>query len=116
MIVYTEVRYDTYVGFISSIHTEQMPYSNIKFTFDDDGKLIDAEFIKENIDSYLDHEKHVNTWYNYRNKIRELTDVELSLLAEKYTGADGLDVVDYGRAIMQAYREKLNETSHPSPV
>ena len=109
MIVYTEVRYDTYVGFISSIHTEQMPYSNIKFTFDDDGKLIDAEFIKENIDSYLDHEKHVNTWYNYRNKIRELTDVELSLLAEKYTGADGLDVVDYGRAIMQAYREKLND-------
>ena len=109
MIVYTEVRYDTYVGFISSIHTEQMPYSNIKFTFDDDGKLIDAEFIKDNIDSYLDHEKHVNTWYNYRNKIRELTDVELSLLAEKYTGADGLDVVDYGRAIMQAYRENLNE-------
>ena len=49
MIVYTEVRYDTYVGFISSIHTEQMPYSNIKFTFDDDGKLIDAEFIKENL-------------------------------------------------------------------
>jgi hypothetical protein len=86
-----------------------MPYSNIKFTFDDDGKLIDAEFIKDNIASYLDHEKHVNTWYNYRNKIRELTDVELSLLAEKYTGADGLDVVDYGRAIMQAYREKLNE-------
>jgi hypothetical protein len=40
---------------------------------------------------------------------RELTDVELSLLAEKYTGADGLDVVDYGRAIMQAYREKLND-------
>lgn len=113
MIVYTEVRYDTYVGFISSIHTEQMPYSNIKFTFDDDGKLIDAEFIKENIDSYLDHEKHVNTWYNYRNKIRELTDVELSLLAEKYTGADGLDVVDYGRAIMQAYREKLNELNLP---
>ena len=32
MIVYTEVRYDTYVGFISSIHTEQMPYSNIKFS------------------------------------------------------------------------------------
>ena len=49
MIVYTEVRYDTYVGFISSIHTEQMPYSNIKFTFDDDGKLIDAEFIKEKL-------------------------------------------------------------------
>jgi hypothetical protein len=40
---------------------------------------------------------------------RELTDVELSLLAEKYTGADGLDVVDYGRAIMQAYKEKLND-------
>ena len=34
-------------AYISSIHTEQMPYSNIKFTFDDDGKLIDAEFIKE---------------------------------------------------------------------
>ena len=46
MIVYTEVRYDTYVGFISSIHTEQMPHSNIKLTFDDSGKLIDAEFIK----------------------------------------------------------------------
>ena len=61
-------------------------------------------------EDYLDHEKHVNTWFNYRNKIRELTDVELSLLAEEYTGADGLDVVDYGRAIMQAYREKLNDT------
>ena len=47
MIVYTEVKYDEYVGFISSIHTEQMPYSNLKFTFDDNGKLIDAEFIGE---------------------------------------------------------------------
>ena len=37
---------------------------------------------------------------------QELSDVELSLLAEKYTGADGLDVVDYGRAVMQAYGEK----------
>ena len=36
----------------------------------------------------------------------ELSDVELSLLAEKYTGADGLDVVDYGRAVMKVYREK----------
>ena len=45
MIVYTEVIYDTYVGFISSIHTEQMPHSNIKFTFDDSGKLIDAEYL-----------------------------------------------------------------------
>ena len=48
MIVYTEVRYDTYVGFISSIHTEQMPHSNIKFTFDDSGKLIDAEYLADN--------------------------------------------------------------------
>jgi hypothetical protein len=46
-IVYTEVRYDEYVGFISSIHTEQMPYSNVKFTFDDNGTLIDAEFLGE---------------------------------------------------------------------
>jgi hypothetical protein len=45
MIVYTEVKYDEYVGFMSSIHTEQMPYSNIKFTFDADGKLIDAEYL-----------------------------------------------------------------------
>ena len=37
---------------------------------------------------------------------QELSDVELSLLAEKYTGADGLDVVDYGRAVMKAYGEK----------
>jgi hypothetical protein len=35
-----------------------------------------------------------------------LSDVELSLLAEKYTGADGLDVVDYGRAIEQALEDK----------
>ena len=42
-------------------------------------------------------------------KIRELSDVELSFLAEKYTGADGLDVVDYGRAVMKAYRERLDE-------
>ena len=42
---------------------------------------------------------------------QELSDVELSLLAEKYTGADGLDVVDYGRAVMQAYGEKNYETA-----
>ena len=47
MIVYTEVRYDEYVGFISSIHTEETLHSNVKFTFDDNGKLIDAEFIKD---------------------------------------------------------------------
>jgi len=46
----------------------------------------------------------------------ELTDVELSLLAEKYTGADGLDVVDYGRAVMKAYRERLDEPKPTSNV
>lgn len=80
----------------------------VKQTAWEDGFIAGSQHQLEK-DSYLDHEKHVNTWYNYRNIIRELTDVELSLLAEKYTGADGLDVVDYGRAIMQAYREKLND-------
>jgi hypothetical protein len=37
-----------------------------------------------------------------------LSDVELSLLAEKYTGADGVDVVDYGRAVEQALKDKNN--------
>jgi hypothetical protein len=31
----------------ASIHTEQMPHSNIKFTFDDSGKLIDAEYLAD---------------------------------------------------------------------
>ena len=35
-----------------------------------------------------------------------LSDVELSLLAEEYTGADGLDVVDYGYAIEAKLKEK----------
>ena len=34
-----------------------------------------------------------------------LSDVELSLLAEEYTGADGLDVVDYGYAIEAKLKE-----------
>jgi hypothetical protein len=49
MIVYTEVRYDEYVGFISSIHTEETLHSNVKFTFDDNGTLIDAEFVGESV-------------------------------------------------------------------
>ena len=34
-----------------------------------------------------------------------ISDVELSLLAEEYTGADGLDVVDYGYAIEAKLKE-----------
>jgi len=32
-----------------------------------------------------------------------LTDEEYSVLAEKYTGADGLDCVDFGRAVARHY-------------
>ena len=78
----------------------------VKQTAWEDGFIAGSQHQLEK-DSYLDHEKHVNTWYNYRNKIRELTDVELSLLAEKYTGADGLDVVDYGRAIMKLKEKNI---------
>lgn len=41
------------------------------------------------------------------NEWQGLSDIELSLLAEKYTGADGLDVVDYGYAI-EAKLKELN--------
>jgi hypothetical protein len=34
---------------------------------------------------------------------KPLTSEEYSILAEKYTGADGLDCVDYGRAIARHY-------------
>ena len=37
-----------------------------------------------------------------------LTDIEYSILAEQYTGADGLDCVDYGRAIEAKLKEKNN--------
>ena len=38
--------------------------------------------------------------------VKELTDVEISLIAEEFTGADGLDVVDFGRAILRKAQEK----------
>jgi hypothetical protein len=37
-----------------------------------------------------------------------LTDEEYSFLSEECTGADGLDVVDYGRAIEVKLKEKNN--------
>jgi hypothetical protein len=37
---------------------------------------------------------------------KTLTDVEISLIAEEFTGADGLDVVDFGRAILRKAQEK----------
>ena len=37
---------------------------------------------------------------------KELTDVEISLIAEEFTGADGLDTVDFGRAILKKAQEK----------
>ena len=103
MIVYTEVRYDTYVGFISSIHTEKMPHSNIKFTFDDDGKLIDAEFIKEKLnkewvglsDEELSHLKYLH--------------VDYELFDEGEYGTEcNVYVDEFARAIEQALKEKNN--------
>ena len=35
-----------------------------------------------------------------------LSDVEISLIAEEFTGADGLDTVDFGRAILRKAQEK----------
>jgi hypothetical protein len=40
------------------------------------------------------------------SQIKELSDVEISLIAEEFTGADGLDVVDFGRAILKKASEK----------
>ena len=34
-----------------------------------------------------------------------LSDVEISLIDEEFTGADGLDVVDFGRAILRKAQE-----------
>ncbi len=34
---------------------------------------------------------------------KPLSDVEISLIAEEFTGADGLDVVDFGRAIEERH-------------
>jgi hypothetical protein len=42
----------------------------------------------------------------YTHPVKELTDVEISLIAEEFTGADGLDVVDFGRAILRKAQEK----------
>ncbi len=36
-------------------------------------------------------------------KPKPLSDVEISLIAEEFTGADGLDVVDFGRAIEERH-------------
>ena len=46
--------------------------------------------------------------YTHPKEWQGLSDVELSLLAEEYTGADGLDVVDYGYAIEAKLKEKNN--------
>ena len=34
---------------------------------------------------------------------KPLSDVEISLIAEEFTGADGLDVVDFARAIQERH-------------
>ena len=34
---------------------------------------------------------------------KPLSDVEISLIAEEFTGADGLDVVDFARAIEERH-------------
>jgi len=39
---------------------------------------------------------------------KPLTDEEYSIMAEEYTGADGLDCVDFGRAISRHYGIKEN--------
>ena len=44
--------------------------------------------------------------FSHPKEWQGLSDVELSLLAEEYTGADGLDVVDYGYAIEAKLKEK----------
>lgn len=36
-------------------------------------------------------------------KEKPLSDVEISLIAENFTGADGLDVVDFGRAVEERH-------------
>ena len=63
------------------------------------------------ISTYVSFEKpnpdiYPNPTPLYTHPIKELTDVEISLIAEEFTGADGLDVVDFGRAILRKAREK----------
>ena len=55
------------------------------------GKVFDAV--------YAQYPKKKKEWQG-------ISDIELSLLAEEYTGADGLDVVDYGYAIEAKLKEK----------
>lgn len=63
------------------------------------------------ISTYVSFEKpnpdiYPNPTPLYTHPIKELTDVEISLIAEEFTGADGFDVVDFGRAILRKAREK----------
>ena len=57
-------------------------------------------------EGFFERGKRIAMWADNQSSWQGLSDVELSLLAEKYTGADGLDVVDYGRAIEQALKDK----------
>ena len=63
------------------------------------------------ISTYVSFEKpnpdiYPNPTPLYTHPIKELTDVEISLIAEEFTGADGLDVVDFGREILRKAQEK----------
>ena len=65
--------------------------THITKTWIEDGKLITEIVPQESI---------------YKREWVGLTDKEYSILAERYTGADGLDCVDYGRAIEAKLKEK----------
>ena len=47
----------------------------------------------------------LKAWAESKDTWVELTSEQLSALAEEFTGADGLDEVDFGRAVMAKYRE-----------
>jgi hypothetical protein len=57
-------------------------------------------------DCHIGSQKMKNGIPLYTHPVKELTDVEISLIAEEFTGADGLDVVDFGRAILRKAQEK----------
>ena len=72
------------------------------------GEPNNLEFTKAKLDGWSEN-KEIVPLYTHPKEWQGLSDVELSLLAEEYTGADGLDVVDYGYAIERALREKNHE-------
>jgi hypothetical protein len=73
---------------------EEVPEHSSRGIFKE--KVFSLKLFAQNVEAYV---KSQRTWVG-------LTDKEYSFLAEEFTGADGLDEVDYGRAIEAKLKEK----------